>query len=151
MQDKLPHGEVHIWLTFPSKIRSPQLVDSYRELLSHEERERYCRYKFDEDRHRYLVGKALLRTTLSKYSPVPPHKWKFEANQFGRPRLPVDQTVVPMHFSQSYARGLVGCGIVLGRSIGIDIENITRSVDHAVIAEKFFSPAEVMMLRNTPP
>src|SRR5262245_15088668 len=80
-----PKDEVHVWratLDWP--------VDSLAGLertLSADEEQRMRRFRFEDDRRRYLVGRGLLRLLLGQYLGLPPHQLRFEYTSFGKPHL----------------------------------------------------------------
>src|SRR5713226_1384012 len=86
VQRPLTLREVHLWLTFTSGVNE-RLAETFRHsLLSEDERQREGKFFFAADRHRFVVTRALLRTSLSRYAAVPPAAWRFEVDEYGRPR-----------------------------------------------------------------
>jgi 4'-phosphopantetheinyl transferase len=146
----LPPDRVHLWYTFPERLRDPGLVDRYREMLSPEEIARLDRFHFERNRHEYLVAHALVRTALSRYHPTPPADWRFIQNQHGKPDLAESLNGRRLRFNLAHCDGLVACGVVWEKEIGVDAENAARRGDYAAVAERFFAPAEVSQLRNAP-
>ena len=79
-------GAVDVWLGFLADV--PATLDSaYERLLDPGERLRHQRYKVEGARREFLVGRAMVRTVLSRYAPTAPADWRFEANQYGRPAI----------------------------------------------------------------
>ena len=60
-------------VTDPSMPAAEFMADhhAYLTLMSGDERERMARFVFEKDRHAFLLTRALVRTTLSRYAPVP--------------------------------------------------------------------------------
>src|SRR5205823_11883911 len=81
----LPAGEVHIWRT--SLERPAEAVRRMRSVLSCDEQRRADRFRFERDRSRYIVGRALLRTLLAGYLQTEPGELEFEYGEFRKPVL----------------------------------------------------------------
>ena len=101
-------------------------------------------------RREYLAARALVRTTLSRYAPVPPERWSFAKEPQGRPRI-VDPPTPDLHFSVSHTAGLVACAVARAPRVGLDVEDTTRPVEALRIAERFFAADEARALRALPP
>lgn len=119
-------------------------------LLDDDERERWRRFVFDDDRRQFLLAHAMLRTVLSRYADVPPSAWRFRKNEFGRPEIAVPATAAGLSFNLSHTRGLVACAVTLGRTVGIDVEDLGRPTPTAELAERYFSAFERAELRRLP-
>ncbi|MEQ1513543.1 MAG: 4'-phosphopantetheinyl transferase superfamily protein [Lysobacteraceae bacterium] len=142
---------IDIWLTFYDRIADESLLSRLRELLSEEERRRELRYFFADDRKRYLVTRAMVRTVLSRYAPVAPEDWVFSTNGYGRPEIanPFERAR-GLTFNISHTRGLIALGVVGHRALGVDVENIATRQVSLGIADRFFAPTEVAELSATP-
>lgn len=148
--DVLPFKAVHVDLLATANANALAQLEAYRALLSPEEHERMTRLVFDRDRRRFLLTRALVRTTLSRYAPVAPADWQFIANVHGRPEILDRQRGVPdLRFNLSHTDGLVACAVTIGREVGIDVEHIGRRLTHDV-AGRFFAPREVSNLHALP-
>ncbi len=144
----LKPGTVHLWLANCAEIRDPALLARYRGWLSGAEHARQQRYRFERDRHRDLVARALVRTSLSRYAPVDPGQWQFEQGEHGKPRL--HHPPLGLNFNLSHSHELVVCAIALN-PVGIDIEYCGRPNDVLAIAERYFSAVESKALFALPP
>src|SRR4051812_8804981 len=79
-------GQVDVWLTcLCSACRDPE-ADTLR-LLSEAERAKWSRFVAEDARLQYLLSRALVRTTLSRYADVGERAWQFGANRYGRPHI----------------------------------------------------------------
>ncbi|HUQ86304.1 MAG TPA: 4'-phosphopantetheinyl transferase superfamily protein [Vicinamibacterales bacterium] len=146
----LPFNAVHVDLVETANTAALDKLESYRPLLSHDENERMARLVFDRDRRAFLITRALVRTTLSRYAPVKPAEWKFIANVHGRPEILDRPSGVPdLRFNISHTDGLIACAVTIGREVGVDVEHVNRLVTHDV-AGRFFAPNEVSDLRKLP-
>lgn len=148
--DVLPFNAVHIDLVHTANAEALANLDAYRALLSPDEHERMARFVFDRDRRAFLLTRALVRTTLSRYAPIRPAAWRFIANVHGRPEILDRPAGVPdLRFNLSHTDGLIACAVTIGREVGVDVEHINRHLTHDV-AGRFFAPAEVSDLKRLP-
>ncbi len=148
----LPPREAHLWCVTPAEASDPALLDNYRSLLTPEERERYQRYHFEKDRLLFLLTRALVRTTLSRYGSLSPTQWEFEANSHGKPQLvsPCPH-LTDVSFNLTNTQGLVGLLLARTETCGVDTEYLNRPVRFLSLADRFFSPLEVQHLHAQPP
>jgi 4'-phosphopantetheinyl transferase len=146
----LSPGSAHIWYALPDELTDPRLLDAYRSLMAPGERERQLRYYFEKNRHEYLITRALVRTTLSRYADVPPEAWVFEAGAHGKPHIAWPEVSPRLSFNLSNTTGMVACIIAAEREVGVDVEELERAVRAMEVADRFFSPSEVTALRALP-
>ncbi len=143
-------NEVHLWLAFPDEIQDTGLLSEYQQLLIPEEEEKQRRFCFPKHRHQYLVARALLRTTLFRYTGIKPRLFEFSNNQYGRPELILHDSLPPIRFNLSHTDGLIACAVVLKQDIGVDVEDMERRAVSLKIADRFFSKTEVDDLHQIP-
>jgi 4'-phosphopantetheinyl transferase len=141
--------EAHVWLTFPEAISDSSVQEGYRQLLSPAEIERLGEIGSARVRHQYLVTRALVRTTLSRYVAVRPEDWVFEISGGGRPEI-ASPSASGLRFNLSHTRGVVACLVTDGIDAGVDVENIERSLDVQGLAERRFAVEEAAELRSCP-
>lgn len=146
----LPINQVHLWLVQPDEIRDDLLLSRYRELLTDQERAQETRFKYPKDQRQYLVTRALVRTVLSKYSFIEPHEWRFARGAHGKPVAAAPRRAYIPCFNVSHTSGLIICGVVDSRRVGVDAESVRRTRIPVDIADQYFSPAEVVGLRSLP-
>ena len=148
--DVLPFNAVHVDLLHTANAEALANLDAYRALLSEEEHARMARLVFDRDRRAFLLTRALVRTTLSRYAAISPADWQFIANVHGRPEILDRPSGVPdLRFNISHTDGLIACAVTIGREVGVDIEHIGRHLSHDV-AGRHFAPGEVTDLKRLP-
>jgi 4'-phosphopantetheinyl transferase len=146
----LPLNAVHVDLVDPANPEALARADGYRALLSTDEHERMARFVFERDRRQFLLTRALVRTTLSRYASLAPADWRFMANVHGRPEILDRPAGVPdLRFNLSHTDGLIACAVTIGREVGVDVEHIGRRLTHDV-AGRFFAPREVRDLHALP-
>ncbi len=150
----LERNAVHVWIAFPDQIKDASLYKAYSAMMTKEERERGRRYRFARHRRQFALTRALVRTTLSRYSQVKPHEWRFEHNQYGRPSIQASQNRLGMQFNLAHTNGLVACAVIRDapddhRMVGVDVENTERRGATVEIAKRYFSDREIADLRKT--
>jgi 4'-phosphopantetheinyl transferase len=116
-----------------------------RTLLTSDERRRADRYRFARDRARYTVGRALLRCMLARYIDAAPGDLEFQYGDFGKPGLPGGPS---FNLSHSHDRALYAFSSA--GEIGVDVELDDADFTRERVAERFFSPGEVSVLRSLP-
>jgi 4'-phosphopantetheinyl transferase len=142
-----PDG-VHLWVARAPRCNSDALRDRYLPLLSDAERQRMQGFRFDHLRHRFLLTRALCRTTLSRYVDVAPEAWRFEAGAHGRPALTAPFQGYDLHFNLSHAADVIVCAVARIAEVGVDVESTTRVKDDTAIADRYFAPAEAADVRT---
>lgn len=148
----LGSGEIHLWLAFYEKINDERLHVAYRALMNDAEKEQETRFYFAQDRRRYLVTRALVRTVLSQYALVTPEDWVFSTNKYGRPEVANGAASDErLSFNISHTQGLIVLGVTGQRALGVDVENVRARQVSIDIADRFFAPAEVAALSAVPP
>src|SRR5919199_1621700 len=74
----------------------------------------------------------------------------FTYGRHGKPALATGTGGVPLRFNVSHSHGLALYAITRDREVGVDVERIRPEVAQEKIAERFFSPREVTVLRALP-
>lgn len=141
---------VYLWFTFLEDIQDEKLLAEYRCLLPEKEQQKLERYRFDNHKKRYLVGRALIRSILSRCTGVPPDLIIFAREAHGRPYLKHCGQKPPLQFNLSYTEGLVAFALVSEKRVGIDVEYISAEFDFLEIADKHFSASEIKELTQLP-
>jgi len=145
-----PIDRVVVWVTRTADPSVSQRLPHYYRYLSGDEVARAARFFQPADTMRFVVGRALARTLLSRYAPIAPRDWPLVIDEHGRPELAHRPAHAPdLRFNVSHTDGVVACGVTVGREIGVDVECTDRRLLHDV-PERFFSPREVADLRAHP-
>jgi 4'-phosphopantetheinyl transferase len=139
----LPRNQVHVWRD--SLTRRPEEVARLRGLLAPDEHRRADRYRFERHRSRYIVGRATLRLLLAHYLDAEPAELEISYGEFDKPYL----TGGPS-FNISHSGTVVLYAFAAAGELGIDVELYDTGVARERIAERFFSPTEVSVLRSLP-
>ncbi len=148
----LPDDELHIWWVNSARDFERPLLDDYARLMSHEELAREERLVHPARRQQFRIARALTRTTLSRYTGIPPAQLRFRKRDGGRPVL-MDRGAAssPVHFSLSHTNGVIACLVGTQPRIGLDVERAERSGCPLRLAERCLAPPEVADLRMRPP
>ena len=145
--------QVRLWCAFYDEIDDDRLLGEYRELLSESERAQEQRFYFADDRRRYLVTRALVRTVLSRHvaSDIAPGQWTFVTNAFGRPEIANEHPrAAQISFNISHTKQVILLGIMCGQALGVDVESLHDRSSLLDIADRFFAPCEVQALSALP-
>lgn len=137
---------VFVYTTAPQAYDALRLQKAHA-LLDRAEQARAQRFSSAQHRHDFVVAHALKRMALSGRSGLQPTTLRFEMGPHGRPELaPSYALAPPLRFSLSYTRGLVGCAVARGTSLGFDVQ-LRDSDAPASSAERFFCGEERRWLR----
>ena len=130
--------EVHVWRT---RVSHPEAPD-WHAILSAKELERAERFHFAEDRRRFAVTRAVLRTILGKYLDLAPQSLGFSYNSFGKPSLDDSKNDRGMTFNVTHSGqySLLAFGLTL--DLGIDIEHLGIDRNFVELAKPLFSASE---------
>ena len=140
-----------VWLAFYDEIIDERLLAQLRQLLTDAERQQERRFYFADDRKRYLITRAMVRTVLSRYEAVAPADWVFSTNRYGRPEIAnFGEAGCDLGFNISHTRSLIALGVTRGGALGIDVENIEARAASIGVANRFFAPTETAELFRLP-
>ena len=143
-------GSIDLWLTPVPAALGTGVAHALAAVLSADERERMARFRFEEDRVRYLCAHASLRELLSGYRPdVAPGDWRFSADRFGKPGLV--GAPVPLDFNLSHTDGLVAIAVTGGTAVGVDVERRRAAHDDELLFEACLAESEAAPLRRLRP
>ncbi|CAN5555565.1 hypothetical protein BH10PSE6_BH10PSE6_28810 [soil metagenome] len=120
-------------------------------ILDEEERARAARFVYERDRCQFIAAHALLRLLLQQVAGRPAGAWRFIVRSNGKPDLHPDHCLDRLTFNISHTRGAVACAMTLDHAIGVDIEEVNRRGRLLEIADAYFAPDELSILRATPP
>lgn len=148
---KLEDSTAHLWLLWSDEVKDARLLEACQALMSADEAAQHRRFVLESSRHQYLLTRALVRTTLSRYAPIAPKEWTFVRNPHGRPDVAGPSTAPPLYFNLSNTSGLIACVVATQAEVGVDVEDMARETETVSIANRFFSPEEAKALRRTPP
>ena len=100
-------------------------VETYFRCLSGDERSRADRFRFPDDRRRYIVARGTLRHLLGKQFDRPPQTIEFCYGKYGKPSVVSDNDgSCNFHFNVSHSGELALCALGRRHRVGIDIEKL---------------------------
>jgi 4'-phosphopantetheinyl transferase len=140
---------VSVWWMRTDRARSAD-CRRWLGMLNGDERTRADCFRFKRDRREFIAAHALLRGMLAFHLGRPAAAWQFAPSEFGKPRLAKKFRMPEIDFNLSHTRGLVAAALVSGGSIGIDAEQIDRAKADLEVAQTYFAPSEIEILRDTP-
>ena len=146
----LPQYEIHLWQANQAEFDGPELESNCLSWLTESETKRYHRYTYDYHRKQFLLGRMLIRNSLSKYAEIEPQDWKFEENEYGKPAIVSSQQAQPLFFNLSHSSERLVLAISAHAGIGVDIESSNKPRRVVKIADRYFSPTEAEELLALP-
>lgn len=144
----LHNNDLHVWLIEPAKITDGKLLNALKTLLNRSETEKVQRYRLPKAQHTALITRAFVRTVLSQYADIPAQKWAFNIAPQGKPEI--SNPPLPLSFNLSHNDDLIICAVCLDKSIGCDIESLSRKISIKAIAQRYFSATEFNTLMALP-
>lgn len=130
-------GSVRVWYA-DIQAEAGRLPE---ELLSAEERGRAGKYRFEEDRRRFVVARCMLRLILASCAGRDPRDLAFEPGPNGKPRLK-GEPPAGLHFNVAHSGDIVAMAVVRGREVGVDVEVIRCPVPEMDAVRHYLSARE---------
>jgi 4'-phosphopantetheinyl transferase len=128
------------WLERPA---SPHDLAS----LSKDERVRADRILVEDARRRFLISRILSRRILGECTRQDPARIEFDSGPQGKPHVRGGDSI---HFNISHSHHWWVMVVARDRDVGIDVEDLRRSVDIERIAERLFAPEEIAVMHSLP-
>src|ERR1700689_1033938 len=136
--------EIHVWR---AHIECDETVlRQFVATLSSDEEGRAERYVFPRDRNRFIAVRGILRELLGRYGAPPPADFEFDYGPQGNPSLHIHPRQPSVQFNVSHSHGVALLAFARGRQLGVDLELVRPDIAKQQIAERYFSPQEVMEL-----
>jgi 4'-phosphopantetheinyl transferase len=117
-------------------------------LLSDAERTRAARYRFAEDRQRYMAGRASLRRILARQTGLGPKELVVLDAENQKPRLALSVGEAPVYFNVSHSGDYALIATCSSAEIGIDIEQIRLDCPVDDLSRRYYSAREHAWLRR---
>ncbi len=120
-------------------------IDDLMSRLPEGERRRAGRFAVDSARHRFVLGRAMLRQMLGAAVGADPRSLAISFGERGKPSLASVETAPEFNLSHS---GDIVVLALAPAAVGVDVERL-RGVQRAErLARRFFSPAEEAAVRS---
>lgn len=134
-------AEVHVWHADAAAFGADRTrVARALEWLSADERSRYDRFRHEDDRLMFALGRVMARTLVGRALSVEPASWRWREGEHGRPEIAAPDTLLT--FNLAHSAGLVVCALAYGRVVGVDVEDLTRPAPDPLIVRRYCSPVE---------
>jgi 4'-phosphopantetheinyl transferase len=118
----------------------PDRVQQALAWMTTDERARAGRFRQDDDRLMFALGRVMARTLVGRALDVAPSAWPWREGPHGRPEI--DDGATDLHFNLSHSAGLVICALARGRAVGVDVENLRRRSPDPALVPRYCSPSE---------
>ena len=135
----LSDGAVDVWI---GDLTKAQTMGPWAERLAPEERERAGRFRFEEDRQRYVYGRGLLRELTASYLTLHPESLQFHYTESGKPELPAEPRQRQLGFNLSHSGERLLLAFAWDREVGVDVELLRSDLEVEEIAKRYFSSDE---------
>lgn len=122
------------------------LVEAWRATLDKGEQEKADRFLRPVDRTTYTAAHALTRALLAHVGDLPAPQWRFATGEDGKPEIHPELRC-DLRFNLAHTSGLVAVAVSRRHALGIDVERSDRRDVGLALAERYFAPSEVAMLR----
>jgi 4'-phosphopantetheinyl transferase len=147
MQSLPPH-EVHLWCVMEADLEDEALIRTYEGALSDAELTRAARFHKPHDRHRFVIGRGLLRSVLGHELAIDARDVELSTNRYGRPEL---ATFAAPRFNVSHTDAIVVVAVGAIGALGVDAERVRVEFPHLEVARRQFSPAIYAALERLSP
>ena len=117
--------------------------DPFASLLDEEDRERAARFRFIEDRNRFVIAHGVLRLVASQAVGIEPEALEFAGRpRTGKPPRIVAPSSAP-HLSLSHSGPYIAIALGRDQPVGIDVEGPRSLRDVDALARTVFNEAEL--------
>jgi len=149
---------IQIW-EIPLRV-SESTLSQYFTCLSQDEKSRANRFKFADDKRRYVVARGTLRHLLGEQLGREPGEIAFCYGKYGKPAIDTAanstaQTATSVqscdfHFNLSHSGELALCALGYQRKVGVDIERLKPIKRLDGMMERCLSAAELVQVQALP-
>ncbi len=120
------------------------------EILSESEKARASRYRFDEDRQRFIAGRGSLRRIIANRTSTSARDLVFEEKEGTKPKLALAAGMPGVFFNVSHSGDYAVIAVCDSAEVGIDIEQIRADCPIDQLARRYYAATEFEWLRNLP-
>ncbi len=119
----------------------------YQSWLNNAEQVRLQQFRRTADADMFLLGRALLRSSLAHLTGVSPADVELRIDAHGKPSCP---SLRERAFNLSHSGGMVVLAIAPTAAVGVDIEAIDLTLDWASVASDHFARSELADIAALP-
>ena len=145
---KLEKNEIHVWQA--SLNVEVTVLQTLQRLLTEEEVTKARQFRFEKDKHHFIIARGVLRMLLGRYLKTNPHLLRFDYNAYGKPSLDYPFSESTLHFNVSHSHEMALYAFTYARQIGVDVEYMRSGIDYEDLARYSFSSHERAMLDTLP-
>jgi 4'-phosphopantetheinyl transferase len=138
-------GCVIVWIAQVAKARDSLIF--LEPCLDGRDRERAARFRFPEDRARFVLGRGLARKCLGRYLGQTAETIELAYTDRGRPVLRGDEAI---QFSISHTHDLVAIAVTTDARVGIDLEYVQSRPNVLELAKQIFSEKDLQTFQALP-
>lgn len=128
---------VSLWWFRVDRTREPDSRDL--QLLNAEELARARRFRVVGARQLFVAARAAVRRTLGLALDRKPTELKFDFGEHGKPKL---QSETDLRFNLSHSGSTICIAAARNIELGVDVEEIGRTLDFERLATRFFASSE---------
>ncbi len=128
------------------RVDDPRWRQAAIDGLTTAERARFDRFRHDDDRWMFAMGRLMARDMVGGALGIAPRTLEWREGPHGRPEIA--SPVTDVHFNLAHSAGLVACAVGRGRELGVDLENLRRRRPDQAIVDRYLSPAEAADVRG---
>ena len=139
------NGHVVVWIAQVS--REHNSLSSLDRFLDDRERARAERFRFPEDRARFVLGRSLVKTGLGHYLQIPAASIELSYTDRDRPIFLANNSI---QFSISHTQDLVAVAFTSHAHVGIDVEFMQAKSDLLALAKRILSDDDYQKFQTLP-
>jgi 4'-phosphopantetheinyl transferase len=140
MKETLQKDQVDIWTI--QLDQADNVINALYWHLSDEEKNQFVRFRYSQERKRFIVCHGAVRQILAMNTGKPINKLQIEENPFGKPVIWKKDGGVEIQFNYSHSENLAVCAVSPTRNVGVDIEFIHPFIDMDQMVAQYFSYEE---------
>ncbi len=134
---------ITIPLTQPDNV-----INALYWFLTESEKNRLVRFRYSQERNRYIVCHGAVRQILARYLGKPYAMIKVEQTPSGKPYIPKKGGGVEIQFNYSHSEDLAICALSPDLNLGIDIQFIHPFMDLEKLVATYFSEEERLFFES---
>jgi 4'-phosphopantetheinyl transferase len=139
---------VHIWAAALTDFHDQ--VTKLWVWLSSVEQARAERFRFVEDRNRFVIRRGLARLILSRYLNQPPVAIEYQFGEHGKPEVRKTGAGTPLFLNTSHSAEIAICAVASACPIGVDVERTREIPEIEQIGRHFFLAGETQKMMAQP-
>jgi 4'-phosphopantetheinyl transferase len=146
-QEPREHLDGHVVVWRAQVSTSLPALPCLQRYLDDKDLARAARFRFPEDRARYVLGRAMVRESIGRYLHREPESLALKYTNRGRPVLADDDAI---QFNISHARDWVVIALTSRAQIGIDLEYLRADLCVPEMAVSILSAEDLQRFRALP-